>query len=217
VSRVSDHIAHELRTPLSRLRAELEELAASGDAQEIQARGTAALEEAERLQAMFDSLLRIGRLASGPGEPLQSVDLSALLDDAVELHRPGAEDKGQSLTAEIAPGLVVAGDRDLLFQMFSNLLDNAIKFAPAGGRVSLAAKACEDVEVTVTDDGPGVPEADRERVFERFYRVETAAGADGFGLGLSLVAAAAERHGAWIQLEDAAPGLRARIRFAGSP
>lgn len=214
ISRVSDNIAHELRTPLTRLRAELEELADAGDdPAEVAARTGAALEEAERLQSMFEALLRIARLQSGPRDKGARVDLSALLEDAVELHRPAAEDRGQGLITRIAPDLVIHGDRDLIFQMVSNLLDNAVKFAPPGGVVRLDGQPLADgVQVTVVDNGPGVPEAERGRVLERFYR-GPGSGAAGFGLGLSLVAAAAGRHEAELRLEDAAPGLRVVVRF----
>lgn len=214
ISRVSDNIAHELRTPLTRLRAELEELADAGDdVGEIRARTAAALDEAVRLQAMFEALLRIARLQSGPAAASARVDLSALLEDAVELHGPAAEDRSQTLSAEIAPDLAIQGDRDLIFQMVSNLLDNAVKFATVGGRVGVVAgRRGAAIEVAVEDNGPGVPLEERERVFERFYR-SPGAEAGGFGLGLSLVAAAAERHGATVTLGDAGPGLRVTIRF----
>ncbi|MBU2150595.1 MAG: HAMP domain-containing histidine kinase [Alphaproteobacteria bacterium] len=214
ISRVSDNIAHELRTPLTRLRAELEELADAGDDhEEVKARTGAALEEAARLQSMFEALLRIARLQSGPREKGARVDLSALLEDAVELHRPAAEDRGQGFITRIAPDLVIDGDRDLVFQMVSNLLDNAMKFAPEGGVICLDGQPTPDgVLVTVVDNGPGVPEAERSRVLERFYR-SAGSRTEGFGLGLSLVAAAAERHHAELRLEDAAPGLRVVIRF----
>jgi signal transduction histidine kinase len=213
ISRVSDNIAHELRTPLTRLRAELEELADADDAGEGSGRVTAALEEAQRLQSMFEALLRIARLQSGPAPTGPPVDLSAILDDAAELHRPAAEDRGQALSSDVPAGLRVPGDRDLIFQMVSNLLDNAIKFGTQGGWVDLTARVVDGrVVVAVTDDGPGIPEDEHERVFERFYR---AGGADapGFGLGLSLVAAAADRHRAELRLEDARPGLRVLVGF----
>lgn len=212
VSRVSDNIAHELRTPLTRLRADLEELAVAADTAETQTRAAAALEEAARLQSMFEALLRIARLQSGAVRPSAQVDLSTLLTDAAELHRPAAEDRRQTLTEEVTPGLFVAGERDLIFQMVSNLLDNAVKFAPEGGRVTLEGRAPPGgVEIVVSDSGPGVPEEDRKRVFERFWRSDCAA--RGFGLGLSLVAAAAEAHGAAVELGDAGPGLRVVVRF----
>lgn len=217
ISRVSDSIAHELRTPLTRLRADLEELVDADDGPEpIRDRAAAALQEAARLQMMFESLLRIARLQSGPQQDLRQVDLSALLEDAVELHRPAAEERRQTMTCDAPEGLTLMGDRDLLFQMFSNLLDNAVKFAPVGGVVRIAARrAGREIEATVTDNGPGVPAEERQKVFERFYRSH-GAGVEGFGLGLSLVAAAAARHGARLDLEDAGPGLRVRVRFAGA-
>lgn len=212
ISRVSDNIAHELRTPLTRLRAELEDLAEEEDHDAVRARSAAALDEAGRLQSMFESLLRIARLESGPAEPTEAVDLTTLLEDAADLHGPAAEDRGQTLTAEIAPGLALDGDPDLIFQMVSNLLDNAVKYAPEGGVVRLSAtRDLGGVAVTVTDNGPGVPEKDRARVFERFYRRSN--DPNGFGLGLSLVAAAAERHRATITLADVEPGLRVTVRF----
>lgn len=215
ISRVSDNIAHELRTPLSRLRADLEELsAADAEPAEVRRRSQAALEEAERLQAMFEALLRLARLESGPAARLEPIALSTLLEDAVEFHQPAAEQRRQRLTVEIEPGLTVRGERDLVFQMVSNLLDNAVKFAGDGGVIVVrAARRDDGVLVEVTDDGPGIPEAELERVLERFYRVEGAGRPDGFGLGLSLVAAAAARHGAQVSLENAAPGLRVAIRF----
>lgn len=212
ISRVSDNIAHELRTPLARLRVELEDLAHEQEPASVRARSAAALQEAVRLQSMFEALLRIARLESGPTDPMQRVDLSTLLTDAAELHLPAAEERGQTLMIEVADGLAVPGDRDLIFQMVSNLLDNAVKYAPAGGAVGLSAeRSGEGVTFMVTDNGPGVPETDRTRLFERFYRRDSSA--DGFGLGLSLVAAAAERHGATIRLDDARPGLQVSVRF----
>jgi signal transduction histidine kinase len=213
ISRVSDSIAHELRTPLTRLRAELEELVqAADDPAETRARAGAALDEAARLQAMFEALLRIARLQSGPQAAKARMDLSALLADAAELHRPAAEDRRQRLLEEVQPGLAVEGDRDLIFQMVSNLLDNAVKFAPEGGCVRLEGRTVAGAaEIVVADDGPGVPAEARERVFERFYRGDSTA--PGFGLGLSLVAAAADAHGAAVELSDACPGLRVTVRF----
>lgn len=213
LSRLSDSMAHELRTPLARLQAELEDLSASTDTPDIQVRVQSALGEAARLQGMFDSLLRLARLQGG-GEELSSVDLSPIVADAVDLHQPVADEKGQSVVAHIASGLTLQGGRDLLFQMVSNLIDNAIKFTPDGGRIEVVARRDgEAVVLSVADNGPGIPAEERERVFERFYRVQGTRRAAGFGLGLSLVAAAAKRHGAELQLEDANPGLRVIIRF----
>lgn len=218
ISRVSDNIAHELRTPLTRLRAELEDLAGATDPAQVQARSQAALNEAERLQSMFEALLRLARLDRAASQPeLSPVSLSQVAADAAELHQPAAEERGQSMTADIEPDLTLPGERDLLFQMISNLLDNAIKFAPIGGRIHLiAARSPQEVTLSVSDDGPGVPPAERDRVFERFYRAAGTSHAEGFGLGLSLVAAAAARHGATISLSDAGPGLTVAVRFPTS-
>jgi signal transduction histidine kinase len=211
ISRVSDSIAHELRTPLTRLRAELEELA-DASADQTPARAAAALEEAARLQSMFEALLRIARLQSGPQLKGAPVDLSALLADAADLHRAAAEDRRQTLAEAVEPGLSIVGDRDLVFQMVSNLLDNAVKFAPQGGHVALTGRTTSGaVEIVVVDNGPGIAPEARPHAFERFWRGPSQA--PGFGLGLSLVAAAAEAHGARVELSDAGPGLQVTVRF----
>ncbi|MET0545881.1 MAG: HAMP domain-containing sensor histidine kinase [Caulobacterales bacterium] len=216
ISRVSDSIAHELRTPLARLQAELEDLDSASTAPETKVRVIAALAEAGRLQGMFESLLRLARLQDGGGEVFEKVNLSLIVEDAVELYRPLAEEKGQKLAAEVAPDLMLHGARDLLFQMISNVIDNSIKFTPPEGKIEVrAVRESEGIVLSVADNGPGIPAQDKDRVLERFYRVPNARRADGFGLGLSLVAAAAARHGAKLLLEDAAPGLRVIMRFPG--
>ncbi|MBJ3774557.1 sensor histidine kinase [Acuticoccus mangrovi] len=214
VSRVSDQIAHELRTPLTRLHADLEDLAAAADTPERRLLAEQALREAVELQATFDALLRIARIETGRhGNQSERVDLTVLLSDAADLYGPAAEARAQRITCHIETGLVVQGDRNLLFQAVSNLLDNAIKYGPGGGVVELhGRRSGEAVEVGVRDHGAGIPVAERGRVTERFYRVP-GGGADGVGLGLSLVAAVAKRHGARLALEDAAPGLRASLRL----
>jgi signal transduction histidine kinase len=137
-----------------------------------------------------------------------------MLHDAAELYSPAAEEHGQQLVLDVAPGLVVPGDRDLLFQSVCNLLDNAIKYTPGGGRIGLAALRQEDqVEIRVTDTGPGIPVEHRGRVTERFYRMPATSAAPGAGVGLSLVAAVAERHRSQLGFEDANPGLCVRWRI----
>jgi signal transduction histidine kinase len=211
VRRVSDNVAHELRTPLARLRASLEELRTARSAGEGEAVDDA-IAEAGALEKTFDAVLRIARLESGRHGAVPSpVDLSALLADAAELYAPGAEDRQQSLTLAIAPGLVTRADRDLLFQSFCNLLDNAIKYTPHGGRILLAASRFgARIEVTVTDNGPGIAESQRAHVTERFFRIPATSQAPGAGLGLSLVAAVAQLHDATLVFEDAGPGLTVR-------
>lgn len=214
VRRVSDSVAHELRTPLSRLRARLETLRHAGGSLASE-QVDSAIEEVEGLEKTFDAVLRIARIESGRHEAAATpVDISAMLQDAAELYAPAAEDRRQILELDIAAGLGLQGDRDLLFQSVCNLLDNAIKYTPAAGRVGLAARGQgAEVEIRVTDTGPGIPAEHRDRVTERFYRVPSTAGAAGAGLGLSLVAAVAERHHSRLVFEDANPGPGLCVRW----
>jgi signal transduction histidine kinase len=219
VRRVSDSIAHDLRTPLSRLRGRLEQLRGAAE------RGSAdpeaveqAVADADGLLATFNALLRIAR-AESPALRAEfvDVDLPELVRDVAELYEPVAEERGLRMEVE-APGAArTRGDRDLLFQAFANLLDNAVKYTPAGGtvRVSVAGKPGRPA-VVVADTGPGVPEAERQKVFQRFYRLDGARSTPGNGLGLSLVDAVARLHGAQVALEDNGPGLRVRLSFPGS-
>ncbi len=220
VRRVSDSIAHDLRTPLSRLRGRLEQL--RGLAQQGQVDLEAvdhAVADADGLLSTFNSLLRIAR-AESPAlrAGFADVDLPGLLRDVAELYEPVAEERGLRLAVE-APGEVrTRGDRDLLFQAFANLLDNAVKYTPAGGTVRITvAGAPERPVVVVADTGPGVPEAESRKVFQRFYRLDGARSTPGNGLGLSLVDAVARLHGMRVALEDNAPGLRVRLEFPATP
>lgn len=198
VSRMSDGIAHELRTPLSRMRAELEDLAqAVGEDGPARERAEAALGEAARLQTIFDAMIRIVRIETGRSAlRVETIDLSTLLRDAVELHLPDAEAKAQTLTLEIPVALTIGGDRDLLFQAIYNLLDNAVKYTPRGGRIVMTAEQNgAAASISVSDDGPGVPPEHLDHLTDRFYRVPEAAAAPGIGLGLTLVSAIIARHG----------------------
>ena len=214
VRRVSDSVAHELRTPLARLQAALHELAA--DPKPRPAMLAEAVAEADRLQDVFEAVLRIARIEAAryAGE-MAPVDLSALLEDAAEDYQPAAEARAQALTTAISPGLRIAGDRDLIFQAVLNLLDNAVKYAPCGGRIALAAETEGDtVRVTVTDNGPGIEAELRAKVTERFFRAPAAAAEPGLGLGLALVSAVAGYHGSSLEFADAGPGLRVIWRLA---
>ncbi len=214
VRRVSDNVAHELRTPLARLRARMEGLQDSGEPLPADALD-GVMAEVEGLERTFDAVLRIARIESGRhGGAAAHLDLSALLQDAAELYAPVAEARGQWLQLAVADGLTVAGDRELLFQAVCNLLDNALKYTPAGGRIELCARRQQSgIEIVLTDNGPGVPAEHRRHIVERFFRVPATAAAPGAGLGLSLVAAVASRHRATLEFEDAAPGLTVRLRF----
>ncbi|HEY6816070.1 MAG TPA: ATP-binding protein [Croceibacterium sp.] len=192
VRRVSDSVAHELRTPLARLQAELADLSAS-PAPEGAAR---ALAEATRLQTVIDAVLRIARIEAGRhAMTARPVDLSALLADVIEFYQPEADVRGQQLVVSVAPGLSFAGDGDLLFQGFANLLDNAVKFTPDGGTIVIgAAEEGGAIQVEVRNDALVSAPEQLDRVTERFFRAPGAAGVVGLGLGLSLVAAIAVAH-----------------------
>ena len=140
------------------------------------------------------------------------------MNDVAELYAPLAEERQVALAAQPGQAGRIRGDRDLLFQALANLLDNAIKFAPGGGSVAIAAQGLgERVAVTVSDNGPGIPDALKDRAVERFFRVEASRNAPGAGLGLSLVAAVAERHGGALELADNDPGLLAVLTLPREP
>ena len=220
VREVSDNIAHDLRSPLARLRSRLElTLADEGDAEAYRRAIGRTIEEADALLKTFNSLLRIARLEAGveTGQ-IETFDLDGLIGDVAELYAPLAEERGVALDTGPGGAGRITGDRDLLFQALANLLDNAIKFSPEGGTVAIAARGRGDgVEIAVADGGPGIPDALKERVTERFFRVEASRNAPGAGLGLSLVAAVAERHGGGLELGDNEPGLRVALTLPREP
>jgi signal transduction histidine kinase len=212
VRQVSDNIAHDLRTPLARLRNRLELLREQVSEEGPRDLLDQAAAEADGLLATFKALLRIGQIESGSRRAgFTQVDLAALLRDVIELYEPLADEKGQHIELELASGRTIRGDRDLLFQAFANLLDNAIKYTPGNGRIRVGLTGAR---VSVADNGPGIPEEARDKVFQRFFRLETCRTTPGNGLGLSLVAAVANLHNAGIRLEDNAPGLRVIMNFA---
>lgn len=216
LSQVSNDIAHALRTPLGRLRQKLEAASASSQANSECTRTIeAALVETDNILDTFSALLRIAQIESGTRtEGFCEVNLSELFEEISEAYSAAAEDEGKILTTNIAPSLKCLGDRDLLAEMLANLLDNAIRHTPPGAHieVSLANRGSQFV-AGVADDGPGVPEMERERVLRRFYRLEPSMSVPGNGLGLSLVAAVAELHAMQLSVGDNAPGLRMTMTF----
>ncbi len=212
---VTDNVAHDLKTPLSRLRARLE-LALLGPADALAQSEAirAAIEEADRLLATFNALLSIAEAEAGTrgraGEPL---DLGEVARAVVELYEPVAEENGFALRLDSAPGTMIRGDRHLLSQAVANLLDNAVKYGGASDIAIAVRHTGGRATIEVADGGPGIPEEDRETVFDRFVRLEPSRSTQGNGLGLSLVRAVARRHEANVTLGDNHPGLKVRIEF----
>lgn len=220
---VSDNIAHDLKTPLTRLRSRVE---AALRAEPTEASYREALEttieESDRLIAVFNALLMIARAEAGAsGASFATVDLADVARDVVELYEPVAEEEGQSLTVVAAHKAEIHGNRELIGQAIANLVDNALKYAPAeaGGRgISVSVRCQGDrAQIAVADSGPGIPAELRDKVVERFARLEESRSAPGAGLGLALVAAVASLHGGELRFEDNEPGLRAILDLpAGS-
>jgi signal transduction histidine kinase len=220
-----DAIAHDLRSPLTRLRARLEASLMEVEAGHADARAAlaTALEDTDSVLKTFGAVLAISRLQSaGAIADPKTFDLGEVAEGVCELYEVMCEDKGQDFGAEIGRGLLIKGDRDFVAQALANLLDNAVKYTPKGGAVMLRTRrrASGEVEVSVTDTGPGVPDEDRDRVLERFVRLEQSRSAPGSGLGLSLVAAVATAHDARLELDEGpgelngtGPGLRVALVF----
>ncbi|MBS0589474.1 MAG: HAMP domain-containing histidine kinase [Proteobacteria bacterium] len=214
---VSTDIAHDLRTPLTRLRQRLE-LAQQRppDIASLHATLAATVGDIDGILQTFGALLRIAQIESGVRKAhFRTLDLSELLRTVVEIHESAIEEKGQSLCDDIAPGLHVRGDRELLMQLFANLVENASRHCPAGARIAfVAAPIAHGVDVVVADDGPGIPADMREKVLHRFVRLDASRTTPGNGLGLALVQAIATLHDATLELDDNTPGLRVRVRLA---
>jgi signal transduction histidine kinase len=214
VRHVSNAIAHDLRTPLGRIRSRLEEaLRCSDSTAQLAATARFAIRQVDDLIRMLDKLLQIAEAESGARrQSFTLVPLGTVVSDVVELYDATAEAEGITLVTEIEGEPVTLGDKNLLTSALVNLIDNALKYAGSGATVRVRATQGRDtVSMVVQDDGPGIPLAERSRVIERFYRLDGSRSLPGNGLGLSIVTAITSLHRGKLSLEDAAPGLIAGI------
>ena len=220
LKQVSADIAHDLRTPLARLRQRLESVRRQPrEAAEYEAAIDGAIEETDATIETFNALLRISQIEAGARKArFAPIDLSALLEKLADVYAEVAADEGHRFDCTIAPGIHVLGDGELLTQMVANLLENAINHCrePALIALSLGSEGRGAV-LAIADNGPGIPANEREKVFRRLYRLDRSRTTPGSGLGLSMVAAIAELHGAGVEALDNDPGLLMRITFAAAP
>ena len=216
LQQVSSDIAHDLRTPLTRLRQRLELARRRENAVEgLHLAVDGAIDNVDAILETFGALLRIAQIEAGTRRSgFQPVALSVLLSELVEAYQPVAEERAQHLGAQISPDLWVVGDRDLLTQMFANLIDNGVVHSAVGAEMAIEAVAgAQGIKVTIRDNGPGIPPQYRQAVLQRFYRLDRSRSTPGSGLGLSLVSAVAGLHDATLALEDNNPGLRCVLVF----
>lgn len=214
VRHVSNAIAHDLRTPLGRIRSKLDDALRHQPTVAILA-GVArgAIDDIDDLIRLFERLLQIAEAESGMRAQLfESVDLNRIAQDMAEMYDASAEDGGMRLSTLLEPALKVQGDRNLLASAVASLIDNALKYAGPGAAVQVRTEAAAGaVSIAVCDDGPGIPAGERDKVVQRFYRLDKSRSLPGNGLGLSIVAATATLHGGRLSLEEGGPGLIARI------
>jgi len=215
---VSSDIAHDLRTPLARLRNQLEAGLREGAADTAQQEVIRnAILRVDEVLSLFAAILRISEVESGAVRlGFQNVDLSDLVRDLAESYAPAVSDDGGSLRWTVEPGILIDGDRELLAQATINLIENAQRHTPPGTAIQVTlSRRNGGARLLVADDGPGVPAADRERIVQRFTRLEGSRSTPGYGLGLNLVAAIARLHGARLAFGDNAPGLVVTLEFPG--
>jgi signal transduction histidine kinase len=212
---VSNSIAHDLRTPLAELRSRLEELSLTRpQPEETFAEIDGAVVDVDRVILIFNALLRLAEIDTGMRRSgFVSVDAADIARQAVDFYLPAAEIEGVTLSYRGAGPTAISGDPVLLAQAIGNLIDNALKYTSAGGAISVEVQSLPEnkVQITVADDGPGIPDAEKPKVSARFYRGDASRGTPGVGLGLTLVASVAKVHGGALELADNSPGLRANM------
>jgi len=221
VNQASTNIAHELKKPMSRLRETLE-IANQKAANETEFHSAIddAIVQLDSIVATFEALLNISQLQAGARKlRFTEIDLKSVISDVIELYEPVVEDEGGTLRASLQKGpAFLRGDRELLVQLFANLIENSLRhcLSPVAIDISIVTSGTE-LRVTVADNGPGIPEAERDNVLRRFYRIEKESTRGGHGLGLSVVVAIAELHNASVELADNNPGLAVVLRFPSLP
>ncbi|MFK5892176.1 MAG: HAMP domain-containing sensor histidine kinase [Pseudomonadota bacterium] len=214
IQNISNHISHDLRTPLTRMRGKLENVLSTANHQQAD-NILDAIDEADTLLSAFNAILRISKLESGAAKSnFTDLSLNKLIEDVVEFYEPLANDQQLQITMQLNSQAIIYGDRDMLFQAIANILDNSIKYSNNAGKIDISIiKENTNVILHIADNGHGIPEHERENVFERFFQLSKHRGSQGHGLGLSLVAAITKLHKASIQLSDNSPGLIVSITF----
>ncbi len=214
VQHITDTVAHDLRTPLARLRNKLEHASLQADLIQSDEEKTELVKDVDNLLKTFNSLLSLSSLESGrQGLKFESFDLDKVVQDAVDLYQPLAEEKNQKMIVN-TKAMQYVGNRDLIFQVITNLIDNAIKFTQTQGTISINLEENKNVQkIVIEDNGPGIPKDSINKVFDRFFRDQTQQHIEGSGLGLSLVNAVLHLHKASIRLEENSPGLKVIIEL----
>ncbi|TNE36155.1 MAG: HAMP domain-containing histidine kinase, partial [Alphaproteobacteria bacterium] len=215
---VSADIAHDLKMPLNRLKIIIEGASLkSGRGEDVSADLEAAAQESDRINETFSALLRITQIESGARRArFHQIDVAEVLENTGSVYSDVAEDAGMVLALATEKGRerLLPGDKELLTQMFANLIENVIRHCPSGTEILLDCHVTgESLDISIADTGPGIPEIERKKVFRRLYRLEKSRTTPGSGLGLSMVKAIADLHGAEILLLDNEPGLKVSIRF----
>ncbi len=212
---IGDNIAHDLRTPLAVARAKIERgLKRGATADDLRATMSDALDHLDKAAATIAAVLRISAVENGPvDQRFADIDLAAICANVFEFYEPLAQSKSIAITLDTPKSTVVRGDEDLMREAISNLVDNAIKFTPDDGRVHIAAATIDGrAVVRVSDSGPGVPEQERDKIFRRFYRIESDGWPSGHGLGLSIAETIARLHGFSLTVKDNSPGACFELR-----